>query len=179
MPPTGDAILAIARARVQPACGAGGACGRLRAMNERNPGISIGADGVDAEKIVEEIRARVAEKRAQGVYDDETAARAERFNLLSMKDDEEFLDRYLACLRQVVPVDINDFPIVERRSAVAPLSKALKKILWKLLKFYTYRLWSQQNQTNGVLLAALETMHRRHKEEVAALRARIAALEAK
>ena len=148
-------------------------------MNERNPGISIGADGVDAEKIVEEIRARVAEKRAQGVYDDETAARAERFNLLSMKDDEEFLDRYLACLRQVVPVDINDFPIVERRSAVAPLSKALKKILWKLLKFYTYRLWSQQNQTNGVLLAAVETMHRRHKEEVAALKARIAALEAK
>ena len=148
-------------------------------MNGQPPIISIGADGVDAKKIVEEILARVAEKRAQGAYDDETVARAERNNLFSLKDDEEFLDRYLLCLRQVVPVDINDFPIVERRSRFAPVSKAVKKVLWKLLKFYTYRLWSQQNQTNGVLLAAIETMHRRHKDEVAALKARIAALEAK
>ncbi|MBQ3810003.1 MAG: hypothetical protein II839_04205 [Kiritimatiellae bacterium] len=148
-------------------------------MNGQPPIISIGADGVDAKAVVDEILARVAEKRAQGEYDDETVARAERNNLFSMKDDEEFLDRYLACLRQVVPVDINDFPIAERRSLFAPLSKAVKKVLWKLLKFYTYRLWSQQNQTNGVLLAAVETMHRRHKEEVAALKARIAALEAK
>ena len=149
-------------------------------MNEEpKPAIVIGADGVDAKAIVDEILARVAEKRAQGAYDDETVARAERYNLLSMKDDEEFLDRYLACLRQVVTVDINDFPIGERRSPIAPLSKAVKKVLWKLLKFYTYRLWSQQNQTNGILLAAIETMHRRHKEEVAALKARIAALEAK
>ena len=146
-------------------------------MNERTPAISIGADGVDAEKIVSEILARVAEKRAQGAYDDETVARAERNNILTMKDDEEFLDRYLACLRQVVPVDINDFPIVERRSFFAPLSKAVKKVLWKLLKFYTFRLWSQQNQTNGVLLAAVETMHRRHKTEIEALKARIAELE--
>ena len=148
-------------------------------MNGNQPAISIGADGVDAEKIVGEILARVAEKRAQGVYDDETVARAERNNIFSMKDDEEFLDRYLACLRQVVTVDINDFPIVERRSALAPVSKGIKKVLWKLLKFYTFRLWSQQNQTNGVLLAAIETMHRRHKAQVAALEARIAELEAK
>ena len=148
-------------------------------MNEPTSGIRIGADGVDAEKIVEEIRARVAEKRAQGAYDDETAARAERYNLLSMKDDEEFLDRYLSCLRQVVAVDINDFPIVERRSLFAPLSRAVKKVLWKLLKFYTYRLWSQQNQTNGVLLAAIEIMDRRHRKEVADLKARIEALESR
>lgn len=147
-------------------------------MNGQSPILSIGADGVDAEKIVGEILARVAEKRAQGAYDDEAVARAERNNLFSMKDDEEFLDRYLSCLRQVVPVDINDFPIVERRSLFAPLSKAVKKVLWKLLKFYTFRLWSQQNQTNGVLLAALETMHRRHKAEVDGLKARIEALEA-
>lgn len=157
-----------------------GRFGSIRsAMNGKPQPISIGADGVDAEKIVGEILARVAERRAQGAYDDETAARAERNNILTMKDDEEFLDRYLACLRQVVPVDINDFPIVERRSFFAPLSKAVKKVLWKLLKFYTFRLWSQQNQTNGVLLAAIETMHRRHKAETDALKARIAALENK
>ena len=89
-------------------------------MNGQPPIISIGADGVDAKAVVDEILARVAEKRAQGEYDDKTVARAERNNLFSMKDDEEFLDRYLACLRQVVPVDINDFPIAERRSRSSP-----------------------------------------------------------
>ena len=132
-------------------------------MNEtQTPAISIGADGVDAKKIVDEILARVAEKRKEGAYNDEAVARAERNNLLTMKDDEEFLDRYLECLRLVVTVDINDFPIYERRSLLSPLSKAIKKILWKLLKFYTYRLWSQQNQVNGVLLGAIETMQRRN-----------------
>ena len=153
----------------------------MRPMNEEptQPAIRIGADGIDVHRLEEEILAAVAAKRASGVYDDDLVSRAEENNLLTLKDDESFMERYLVCLRQIVPVDINDFEILERRSRFAPLSKALKKVIWKLLKFYTYRLWSQQNQTNGILLAAIETMHRRHKEEVAALRKRIAALEAK
>jgi hypothetical protein len=143
------------------------------------PAIRIGADGIDVHKVEEEILASVAAKRAAGAYDDAAVARAERNNLLTLKDDETFMERYLVCLRQIVPVDINDFEILERRSRLAPLSKALKKVIWKLLKFYTYRLWSQQNQTNNVLLAAIEIMDRRHKKEVADLRARIEALEGK
>ena len=143
------------------------------------PAIRIGADGIDVHAVEEEILAAVAAKRAAGVYDDDLVARAERNNLLALKDDETFMEQYLVCLRQIVPVDINDFEILERRSRFAPLSKALKKVIWKLLKFYTYRLWSQQNQTNNVLLAAIEIMDRRHKKEVADLKARIAELEGK
>ena len=148
-------------------------------MNEEptRPAIRIGADGIDVHRLEEEILAAVASKRASGVYDDDLVARAERNNLLALKDDESFMERYLVCLREIVPVDINDFEILERRSRFAPLSKALKKVIWKLLKFYTYRLWSQQNQTNNVLLAAIEIMDRRHKKEVAELRDRIAELE--
>ena len=151
------------------------------AMNDETtqPAIRIGADGIDVHRIEEQILASVAEKRARGVYDDAAVARAERNNLLTLKDDESFMERYLLCLRQIVPVDINDFEILERRSRLAPLSKALKKVIWKLLKFYTFRLWSQQNQTNNVLLAAIEIMDRRHKKEVADLKARIEALEGK
>ena len=150
-------------------------------MNDETtqPAIRIGADGIDVHRIEEQILASVAEKRARGVYDDAAVARAERNNLLTLKDDESFMERYLLCLRQIVPVDINDFEILERRSRLAPLSKALKKVIWKLLKFYTFRLWSQQNQTNNVLLAAIEIMDRRHKKEVADLKARIEALEGK
>ena len=150
-------------------------------MNDEptQPAIRIGADGIDVHKVVEEILASVADKRAQGVYDEQLAARAEKNNLLTIKDDEAFMDQYLVCLRQIVPVDINDFEILERRSRFAPVSKAIKKVIWKMLKFYTYRLWSQQNQTNNVLLAAIEIMDRRHKKEVADLKARIEALEGK
>ena len=151
------------------------------AMNDETtqPAIRIGADGIDVHAVEKEILASVEEKRARGVYDDAAVARAERNNLLTLKDDESFMERYLLCLRQIVPVDINDFEILERRSRLAPLSKAVKKTIWKLLKFYTYRRWSQQNQTNDVLLAAIEIMDRRHKKEVADLKARIAALESR
>ena len=150
-------------------------------MNDEptQPAIRIGADGIDVHKVVEEILASVADKRAQGVYDEQLAARAEKNNLLTIKDDEAFMDQYLVCLRQIVPVDINDFEILERRSRFAPVSKAVKKVIWKMLKFYTYRLWSQQNQTNGVLLAAVETLDRRYRKEIAALKARVAELEKK
>ena len=143
------------------------------------PAIRIGADGIDVHAVEEEILAAVAAKRAAGVYDDELVSRAEKNNLLTIKDDESFMEQYVVCLRQIVPVDINDFEILEKRSRFAPLSKALKKVIWKMLKFYTYRLWSQQNQTNNVLLAAIEIMDRRHKKEVAELKARIEALEGK
>lgn len=143
------------------------------------PAIRIGADGIDVRKVEEEILAAVAAKRAAGVYDDDLVARAERNNLLTLKDDESFMEQYLVCLRQIVPVDINDFEIPRRSSPFAPLATALKKVIWKLLKFYTYRLWSQQNQTNNVLLAAIEIMDRRHRKEVADLKARIEALEGK
>lgn len=150
--------------------------------NEQNcggvaPAIEIGADGIDVKKVVAEIRATVADKRARGVYDDEIVARAERNNLLLIQDDAGFMEQYLRCLRQIVPVDINDFEIVEKRGFMRPLMILLKKTIWKLLKFYTYRLWSQQNQTNGVLLAAIEIMDRRHKSELEALRKEIALLK--
>jgi len=46
-----------------------------------------------------------------------------------------------------------------------------------MLRFYTFRLWSQQNQINGLLLAAIEGIHDQKNERIAALEARINALE--
>ena len=147
-------------------------------MSETSP-IQIGAEGVDVEAVVRQIRERVAERRARGEYDEATVARAERFNLMNLKDDAQFLERYLACLRQAVQVDIGDFEIVERRARLAPLLRRLKRGIWGLLRFYTYRLWSQQNQVNGMLLAATEIIATRDQERLDQLEARIRELEAR
>lgn len=147
---------------------------------------SITTEGVDAARIVAEVREAVERKRDQGAYAESSVTRAERWNMDAMQDDEAFIDAYLESLRESTVVDINDFDIVERRAALAPLLRTLKRSIWSLLKFYTYRLWSQQNTVNGLLLAGVENIERRSRRRrtedearIAALEARVAALESR
>ncbi|MDD4873211.1 MAG: hypothetical protein PHR77_21870, partial [Kiritimatiellae bacterium] len=78
-----------------------------------------------------------------------------------------------------VEVDINDFEIHERRALFSSLLISLKKLIWKMLKFYTYRLWSQQNQTNTLLLSAVESLEDRYCDKINKLEERITKLEQK
>lgn len=137
----------------------------------------INAPGVDTAAIVEDIRRRVSEKIETGAYDDAVIARAERANLANLTDDDQFFTFYLRCLRDAVFVDISDFTIRERRRHLSGLLIALKKTLWKLLKFYTYRLWSQQNQVNGLIVTAVEGLDEKYSERIEELERRIAKLE--
>ncbi len=143
------------------------------------PEFEIGAAGVDAAKVVEEIRAAVAKKLEEGVYADARIARAERTNLPHLRNEEQFLGFYLKCLRDAVFVDISDFEIRERRRFLAPLLIGLKRIIWSLLKFYTYRLWSQQNQVNGLLVTAIEGLDEKYAAKIKQLEAQIAELKKK
>jgi len=142
-----------------------------------DPVLEINAPGIDVERLVEEIRAAVAEKLKQGRYSDPRVGRAELPNLAQLKTQEEFLAFYLECLKDAVFVDINDFEILERRRFCGAALVALKRAVWKLLKFYTYRLWSQQNQVNSLLLAAVEGLAARNRDELRALEERVARLE--
>jgi hypothetical protein len=141
--------------------------------------LEINAPGIDAAAIVEEIKATVERKRAEGAYADPRVARAERSNLTNLQNDDDFFDFYMSCLRQAFVVDINDFAIIERRARFGKLLVGLKTVIWKLLKFYTYRLWTQQNQINGLLLSALESAEQKHRSRVQELEERIAHLESK
>jgi hypothetical protein len=137
----------------------------------------IDTPGMDVERIVSEIRASVAEKMEKGLYTDIRVARAERANLANLRNEENFLSFYLDCLRDAVYVDISDFEIFERRRRFSRLLIGLKRFIWKLLKFYTYRLWSQQNQINGLLLSAVEGMEERYGDTIKDLQSRIEKLE--
>lgn len=141
--------------------------------------VQIFAPGVDTDAVVRDIQAAVARKTEEGVYADARVARAERTNLIHLRDDEGFLAFYLTALREAAFVDINDFDIRERRARFAPLLVQLKKTIWNLLKFYTFRMWSQQNTVNGLFVTGLETMHEQYQDRIKKLEARIAELEAR
>ena len=139
--------------------------------------IEIRADHVDATAIVAELQAAVDARAATGAYADARIARAERLNLVNLPKDGEILAHYLRSLRDAVEVDISDFEIRERRAYLAPLLVRLKRLIWQSLKFYTYRLWSQQNQVNGLLAAGLEGLDEHYSARLRQLEERVAELE--
>jgi hypothetical protein len=141
--------------------------------------VKIGAEGVDVAALMAQIKAEVARKTSEGVYADLRVAVAEKTNLDQIKNQDDFFALYLESLREAVVVDVNDFPITERRRYLAPFLVRFKKAVWSLLKFYTYRLWSQQNQVNGMLLALSEELDDRYKRRIEALEKRVSELEAK
>lgn len=141
------------------------------------PVFQIGADGVDAAAIEAEIQSAVDSRIAAGAYADARIGRAERLNLVNLRRDGAFITHYLRSLRDAVEVDISDFEIRERRAGLAPLLIRLKKTIWGLLKFYTYRLWSQQNQVNSMLAAGLEGIDEQYAAKIRRLEERLAELE--
>jgi len=147
--------------------------------NEAEPmKVTLGAEGIDTAALVAEIRAEVERKRREGVYADARIGRAERHNLMYMADSGELLRFYLNCLRDNVNVDINDFKIEDRRTGVkGALLVKMKRVIWTLLKFYTFRLWHQQNQINALTVSAIEANFQQYEKKIAALEARLAAVE--
>lgn len=139
----------------------------------------VHASGVDVQRVVREIQEEAERKMREGVYADARIARAERTNLAALRSSDDFLGFYLRCLRDAVFVDISDFEIRERRRFLAPLLISLKRVIWNLLKFYTYRLWSQQNQVNGLLVTSIEGLDEKYAAKIRQLEERVAALEKK
>ena len=75
----------------------------------------VNAPGADVEKLVADIRASVEKKMRDGAYADARIARAERTNLVNLRNEDQFLGFYLKCLHDAVFVDISDFEIRARR----------------------------------------------------------------
>ena len=139
--------------------------------------VKIGAEGIDVEDIIRQIRERADVRRKSGEFDLDAIARAERYNITTIKDNADFFDRYLSCLCLVNQVDINDFEIIEHRARFAPLLKKFKKGIWSVLRFYTYHLWSQQNRANTFMHAAIGLVSQRDGEKLDKMQARIDELE--
>jgi hypothetical protein len=142
-----------------------------------NDSVSIGAKHVDTAAVIREAEETVQRKRDDGTYRNAGLDKVKLTNPLEFKNNEAFLKFYLESLRHTAFVDINDFEIEERRPRFNSCFVRLKQSIWSVLKFYTYRLWSQQNQINGLLLSAIEGIHERNQEQTQKLESRIAELE--
>ena len=128
----------------------------------------IAADKVDVEKIMSTIRTRIEEKKKAGLYNQYNLSGISRLELEHLSSEEELLDYHLETLMRTGDIYIGDFEIVNKGGFLGPIEVLIKKIIWKLLKFYTYQLFSQQKEFNCQLTNACislrKYMDRRFKE---------------
>ncbi len=148
-------------------------------MEQPERWFEIGADGVDAAAVEADVRAAVERKNREGVYAQAAVPPAGRVELPFRRRAGTSNAFFVRCLREAARVDICDFEIRERRARFAPLLVRLKRGVWSLLRFYTYRLWSQQNEINSLLVTGIESVEEESAARLQALEARLAALEAK
>jgi hypothetical protein len=140
-------------------------------MVEKNePLFEISSAKVDTDAIMQEIRKRIQEKDAAGIYNHYNLARIHTLELQDIEDEEDFLEYYLKAVGSTWAVDINDWEIVNKGGLFGKPALLLKKILWKLLKFYTYRLWSQQREFNAQIANTVNAMYKKFSTEIEDLR---------
>ncbi|MBI1884584.1 MAG: hypothetical protein HYS08_10350 [Chlamydiae bacterium] len=128
----------------------------------------IGAEGIDIEKIMGKIRANIEEKKKAGVYEKYDLSGISRLEVENISTEEEFLNYYIEILQRTCDVNIGDFEIINEGGILGSFEVLAKKVVWKLLKFYTYRLFSQQKEFNcqvtNAFLSLRKHMDTRFKE---------------
>ena len=134
--------------------------------------------GQDVREAMAEIRDRVEKKRREGHFDDYELTDVKSMAVENFKTDEAYLDYYLDATRRAANIDLGDFKI-ESKTSAGRLLVGLKKIIWKLLKFYTFRLFSQQKEFNAMAASTLQGMSQKVNRRLAALEKEIERLNEK
>jgi len=131
----------------------------------------IKTPGVDVKELIREIEERVEEKKAQGIYDQYHLKNIAQLELENIKDETQYLEWLLKVLDRSWDIHIGDPQIINKGGILGYPVVWLKKIIWQLLKFYTYRLFSQQKEFNsqvviavGLLAKRLEKLEQRLKQ---------------
>jgi len=133
----------------------------------------INTPGINTEAIIATIRQRVEEKRQTGVYNRYNLSAIQALELETLKNDEAYLDYYLKIIWRAAEVDLGDFPIENKGGFLGRPEAAFKKIIWKLLKFYTFRLFSQQKDFNAKMASIAESLNRKYERRIAVLESKI------
>ncbi len=126
-------------------------------------------DRPELEEVMRTIRERVEEKRRRGVYDRYNLKAIEALEAETIRADAGEPERYLRDIWITADIDLGDFEIQNKGGFLGLPVVWLKKIIWKLLKFYTFRLFSQQKSFNARTAFILREMNQKFEERLKAL----------
>ena len=141
----------------------------LEKINMKDEVFEINTPGVDVEAIMERIRERVEEKRRTGTYERYNLSAATALEMNNLRSDDAYLDYYLKTIWRAADVDLGDFEIYSKTFLIGRPAVWLKKIIWKLLKFYTFRLFSQQKDYNARMASIVQGLDAKYERRLAAL----------
>ena len=126
----------------------------------------ITAPALDAEALVREVRERVRRKEDEGAYRDYDTEGVTALDYEKDLGEEDFLRYHLQVVERLSDVNYGDFDIVSKGGPFGRLEVLLKKTIWKLLRFYTYRLFSQQREFDCQVAEALQSHYRWSRQEI-------------
>ncbi|MDP8217310.1 MAG: hypothetical protein P9M03_01145 [Candidatus Theseobacter exili] len=135
--------------------------------------------GIDVEALMKRLRVRVDEKRKAGVYEKYNLDNLTALEFESLEDEKEFLRYYLRLIQSTCDINIGDFEIVNKGGLFGRPVILLKKVIWKLLKFYTYRLFSQQKEFNCQTVNTIMSLQNKLEKDLEEIRLRLNRLEGK
>ena len=125
---------------------------------------------LDLEMLDKEIRFKIKQRQELGVYEHFDLTKVTHLLLRDIRDPGEFFKQHLAAIIRSWAIDINDFEIIRKEEGViGNLQVLFKKVIWKFLKFYTYRLFSQQREYNFQISNTLTLMEKYYREKLDSL----------
>ena len=133
----------------------------------------IKSSGVDVRDIMTKIRERIEQKTRAGIYDSYNLSGVIALELENFKTDDDYLNYYLRTIYRSANIDLGNFRIPSKTIFFGLGSVFLKRIIWNLLKFYTYRLFSQQKDFNSKIVGIVQGMNQKFDCRLADLEEKI------
>ena len=121
----------------------------------------INVENVDVASLMEKIRKRVEEKKESGLYDQYNLDNVSVLELDTISSEQEFLQYYLDVIQRTCDIDIGPFRIINKGGSFGKMAVLTKKIIWNLLKFYTYRMFNQQKEFNCQIVNTILTLNKK------------------
>ena len=131
----------------------------VRKIASSDDTFSMNIDGMDVEEIVRAVKQRVEKKRAAGLYNKYNLVGITRLEIAQAKSEEDFLRYHLKSLRKSWEIDIGDFEIPSKGGLLGRPAVWLKKLIWHLLRFYTFRMFMQQRDFNLQVVNTLQSLN--------------------
>jgi len=133
---------------------------------EAGKDFQLTAPALDAESLANEVRERVRRKKEAGAYKEYDLSGVTSLDYEKELGEEDFLRYHLEVVERLSDVNYGDFEIVSKGGPFGKAELLLKKAIWKLLRFYTYRLFSQQREFDCQVSEALQSHYRWSRQEI-------------